>query len=281
MTLAGVEARHPWIDRRMRITGFEAVRDEKSWRTSNLLLGPAVLQVIQHLQLHPPQILQFVDPGLINIQKRKPQANGINHPPPPAYETTVASSANRPTLNNSRTGQAPPPPSIIMPKIAWPTIPSEFPAVNSCSLEELNRIKDDELELRAFCNRQPITKQLDSVQSKLLAENANEAAKRCDLEKEMKELHQQVSELQTELKKKIEIFQNLEKQQDKLCKPTDTRQLRSELTIAKKEAFEQSEAIADSWLEGNNDEDVDTFLDRFLAARKVHHVRAAKLEILR
>jgi hypothetical protein len=51
-----------------------------------------------------------------------------------------------------------------------------------------------------------------------------------------------------------------------------------QLAKAKKEAFDESEQMAEDWLEEGGD--VKDFLDCFLEKRMVHHVRAAKLELL-
>jgi len=87
MTLAGVKARHPWLDSfDKRITGYEPLQSESSWKMSGLLLGKAVTAVVQHMQLNPPQILEITDKGLAAIQP-----NG------------GAASSGRPSSSNSRT----------------------------------------------------------------------------------------------------------------------------------------------------------------------------------
>jgi hypothetical protein len=59
--------------------------------------------------------------------------------------------------------------------------------------------------------------------------------------------------------------------------------VRKELAKVKKEAFEESEQIAEEWLSQSPamaTESLELFLKQFLATRNIHHVRAAKLEVL-
>ena len=51
------------------------------------------------------------------------------------------------------------------------------------------------------------------------------------------------------------------------------------LKRANKEAFEASEDYANEWVEDGEDS-VKDFVTRFMKLRKVHHMRAAKMEII-
>ena len=101
MTLVGVIAQHPWLDTRMRITGYQPISSESSWTTSGLKLGSAVNAVVQHLQLNPPEIIQITDESLQRIQasiapQQQQQVNqtpknvssGASEPPPD-YNTVL------------------------------------------------------------------------------------------------------------------------------------------------------------------------------------------------
>jgi ESCRT-I complex subunit VPS37 len=273
MTLAGVEARHPWLDGRMRIIGYAPIQSMDAWLEAHVLLGVAVHAVIQHLQLNPPTIVQFVDAGLIAIQTKQQQQqlqqNGAvrrpsptNHHdlPPPAYHDSMMTT---------------------MPEIDLPTIPSQFPELDALSRDELEELIADELEFRAFCNRLPVMREYNDIQRKLLLENADTAKKHLQSEKELKELHAAATELQKELQTKVKAFQLLEKKQDAIAKPPPVAHVSRDLVKAKKEAFEVSERIADLWLESDTcSATTDAFVENFVAARKVHHARAAKLELL-
>jgi Modifier of rudimentary (Mod(r)) protein len=101
-------------------------------------------------------------------------------------------------------------------------------------------------------------------------------------ETEIQELHATITQLQAELQTKVKAFQDLEKKQDKLCQPPPISKVIRELTKATKDAFQQSEQLADKWLQqsGSDSKSTETFIEEFIAARKKQHIRAAKLELL-
>jgi len=291
----------------MRVTGYEPIQSPDQWRDSNVLLGKAVHAVITHLQLNPPQIVQFVDQGLIAIQTKpvpQHQRNGTHgsmssafhnsnggggggqhsrtnsattssqqqDDAPPAYDSMLSSA------NTSRAAPPPPPPQV---KIDLPTIPSHFPQLDSLSRDQLEELKSDDLEFKAFCNRLPTTDEYHEVQRKLLAKNAERAAKNMDSEVQLRDLHDACTTLQKELQSKVKKFQTLEHKQDAICKPPAVSKVCKDLQRAKKVAFEESEKIAEGWLESDDcGAATDEFLQAFLESRKVHHARAAKLELL-
>lgn len=280
MTLAGVEARHAWLDGRMRVTGYPPMQSTEAWLEAHVLLGVAVHNIIQHLQLNPPTIVRFVDAGLVAIQT-KPAAS--------ATKTTASNGIHVRTSNASQSHYNDPPPpaynDYIMnndaPEIDLPTIPHSFPEVDSCSRDRLEELMRDDLEFRAFCNRLPITLQYCEMERTVLTENVTTAKKLLQSETELKELHSAVTALHEELQGKINVFQVLEKKQDMIGKPPDVSKVCRDLVKAKKEAFERSERIADTWLESDVcSATTDSFVEEFLVERKVHHTRGAKLEIL-
>lgn len=140
----------------------------------------------------------------------------------------------------------------------------------------------DELQFRAFCNRLPIMTEYSNIQRTVLVENAATANQHLETwEGELKDVCAAVDQLQTALQSKVSAFQVLEKKQDAACKPPDASRVCRELVKAKKEAFEMSERIADTWLESDAcSATTDAFCEEFVEARKVHHTRAAKLELL-
>ncbi|KAL3923575.1 MAG: hypothetical protein SGILL_001576, partial [Bacillariaceae sp.] len=67
--------------------------------------------------------------------------------------------------------------------------------------------------------------------------------------------------------------------QNAICAPPDKAVTLKKLNKAKKEAFDQSEALAEAWVEEGGS--VDDYCKNFLESRKVHHIQAAKMEILK
>jgi hypothetical protein len=276
MTLAGVQARHAWLDSRMRVIGYEPLQSVQQWRDARLLLGQAVHAVVKHLQLQPPEIVQITDAGLRAIQPKTTQ----KAPPPPPPQQRPHSTDAPPPDYDSFVG------SSSVPEIDMPDIPTRFPALDDLSREKLDELLSDELAFLTFCNNKlPILKTYHSIRSSVIDENAVTAQQNVDkYEEQLSELHESVSALRKQLKERVEAFQKLEKKQDEICKPPDMRTLIRELVKAKKEAFDASEQIAEEWL---NDEEpcdnksIDAFVQEFMKERIVHHQRAAKEELLR
>jgi hypothetical protein len=287
MTLAGVRARHAWLDNQMRVTGYSVIHSQDTWHQSFLLLGPAVHQVVTHLQLNPPEILEITDVGLRSIQPKShsnPAAAGSVH-------NAAASSAspfpkrppqNAGATNHSMSAMDAPPDyeSLLNVKdIDMPDIPREFEPLEPLTREELEELlQGDELDFHSFCNKLPISDTIQSIASSVVDENALMACANLDRQEELNELHTKVTGLQKQLEKKVKAFQELEQKQDALIAPPDMRDIIRQLAKAKKQAFDESEQMADDWLEEGGD--VKDFLDGFLEKRVVHHVRAAKMELL-
>ena len=293
MTLAGVEARHPWIDSRMRITGYDPIQTSDAWIDANIHLGVAVHTVIQHLQLNPPTVARFVDTGLRAIQTKKPaqpeshpQSANSHNPPPPAYHDSmvttkaVQGASARPSHTNA-----------ALKNIDWPVIPPQFIELESESRERLEELIQNELEFRTFTNQLEIIQQYNEIQQRQLMKNVSIAKSNLQYENEIQQLHSNVTKLHVELKTKVQAFQELKQQQDIILQPPPINQVVRELTKAKKEAYVQSEQIAEQWLlqqqssssmneENGNGNSIPAFIEAFKSVRKLQHVRAAKLELV-
>ena len=302
MTLAGVEARHPWIDSRMRITGYDPIQTSDAWIDANIHLGVAVHTVIQHLQLNPPTVVRFVDSGLSAIQTKKPpqppssqQSSTGNGPPPPAYHDSmvtkklVSGASSRPAHSTVA--------NAALQNIDWPAIPPQFKELDTLSRERLEELIQNELEFRTFTNQLDTIQQYSEIQRRQLDKNVSTAKSNLQYESEIQQLHSSITKLHAELQEKVAAFQELEQQQDKILQPPPVSKIVRELTKAKKEAYVQSEQIAEQWLqqqqqqsssslsssfneENGTGNSIPTFIEAFKAVRKLQHVRAAKLELI-
>jgi len=283
MTLAGVRARHPWLDTRMQVIGFAQIASDAAWRRAKILLGTAVHQVIQQLQLHPPDILEITDRGLRNIQPKTSggvtastaaattnRRGGGNDDAPPDYFETLSVSSPPPAPNTA-----------VLPAVEMPKLPREFTQLDALTSAELDRLLEDEIEFMLFCNTKlPVVDELRTKATEILQKNIEQASENLRHESSLRELAEQVSELRGQLAAKAREFAALEREQDAICAPPNAQKVRRELTKAKRQAFDESEAIAEDWLEGDSNADIDGLLKRFLEQRTVHHARAAKLELL-
>jgi Modifier of rudimentary (Mod(r)) protein len=331
MTLAGVNARHPWLDHRMRVIGYEPIQSYKVWVSSRILLGTAVHEVVKHLQINPPEIIEITDSGLRSIQQPKtvqqqqlqkqqqqqqqnqheshfqvrtsnthgnsptrtpatsslmtasnprsvdaPTNNGYIQQPsvyvneaPPRYESLVSGGSGGAGVGLSSS----------LPDIDMPPIPNRFDELDKLSRDELEKLCEDDMEFTLFCNKLPIIQTYHKILSSVIDDNAVQAKKNLSKQEEIQELYQECVELETKLKESIRLFQELELKQNEYCQPPDTKVILKELAKSKKEALDESEQIAQTWLD-DNASNVDDFLSSFIATRKLHHERAAKMELL-
>ncbi|GAX23121.1 ESCRT-I complex subunit VPS37 [Fistulifera solaris] len=263
MILHGVEVTHPWVDRQGCITGFAPLQSETAWRDSRLLLGQAVHHVIQELQTHPPILHRITDPTLERNQQNRVRSSSSTS------STTIQPMEEEPPSYSSLLHET---------HVEMPAVPTEFPELERLDREQLDALLSDELEFQAFCNKLDSVKTLVTMVTSVVDENATLARQNWEKKSELHGLYERATELQQQLREKVATFRTLEQQQDQLYRPVDSKKVIKDLIKAKKEAFDQSEQFADNWIDQQGN--VDDFLAKFLEVRRLHHVRAAKLELL-
>lgn len=266
MSLMGVKGTHLWLDSRMRVVGYAPIQSDASWRDARVLLGPAVNEVIKQLQLNPPANLQFTDDAVRSLQRR------FGNEPSSA---AVAASGSR------GVSDAPPAYDSVLniAPVDMPPIPTEFAQLEGMSRERLQKLLDDGLEFKAFAGTLSSIQTLDTMKGSIMDECAKGAQKNLETEASYMGLHAEVTTLSSALQEKLVAFKKLEGQQSELCEVTETQELIRQLNKGKRQALDESEEYAEDWIEGGGD--VDEFVKKFLAKRKVHHERAAKIELLR
>eukprot|EP00522_Entomoneis_paludosa_P013642 CAMPEP_0172440356 /NCGR_PEP_ID=MMETSP1065-20121228/998_1 /TAXON_ID=265537 /ORGANISM="Amphiprora paludosa, Strain CCMP125" /LENGTH=333 /DNA_ID=CAMNT_0013189147 /DNA_START=282 /DNA_END=1283 /DNA_ORIENTATION=- len=288
MKLTGVVATHDWIDGIGRVTGFNPCSSDRAFRESRLLLGPAVQQVVQEFQLNPPTVTKFQDAHLRKMQTKKSAASASSSSQdtrgsngsmaPPSYDTLLAS-------NESNTSTYVP--ETYVPETAvradLPPIPSDFPELNTMEREELESMLSDDVAFLSFCNNLPISQQLQLVAAEKSQETAELAQANLDQQGALQKLHEETTQLQAQLKGVVAECRDLESQQDALQEKPDAKILIRDLTKAKKMAMEKSEQMADDWLDKGPGcaDTMHDFCQSFLEERKIHHLRAAKIQILK
>ena len=219
MVLSGVKVKHPWIEstRGTKVTGYSAIQSERSWKQSGLLLGAAVHEVVKHLQLHPPEILEITDKGLLSLNKgrrsgkksKSPIRKRVSKPTtttkqdaPPDYDIFVAGSGNN---DNFNPGPAP--------EMTMPTVPGRFPETEAMEREEIDQKLDDEAAFLAFVHGLPIYQEIQTLSTKYYPKNVELAGQNLEKESKLKGLYKEVCDLQEQLQEKLKTFQTLEKEQ--------------------------------------------------------------------
>ena len=291
LTLAGIKARHPWLDSRMQVVGYVPIQSDAHWKDNKVLLGTAVLQVIQHLQLHPPEVLEIVDKGLQSIQRRtsptpvagssnrpssrttspvRPSTSAPPPPPPPSYESAFVDST--PTKLSSSSS------SLYVPPV--PPASSEDRSVEALEPQVVQNLLEDEIAFMQHCNSFEYTQILVTMVESALERNHAQAQANLDQQSSLEELHQQVRDLEQQLQGRVAEFDKLKAQQDKICQPPPLKEVQRMLNRVKRAAFDESEQMAEEWGGTSSSSSATEFFREFVERRKVHHVRAAKLELL-
>jgi hypothetical protein len=159
-----------------------------------------------------------------------------------------------------------------------PTIPANFPELDSLSRDELQLLLDDEIDFLRFIAKLSVHSEFMQMGRSVLDENVKLAESNLQKQDDLKGLHQLVTNLQAELKEKLDVYKALEDEQKSLCAPPDTREMIRELTKAKKAAMDDSDDYANQFVE--NGGNVSEFVKEFLVQRRRYHVRSAKIELL-
>jgi hypothetical protein len=147
------------------------------------------------------------------------------------------------------------------------------------STEELENILQNDLEFFVFVNNLPIAREIHRIAISNAEETKELSKENLEGEHALKSTHAEVEQLRDILREKVKTFRKLEAEQNAQCAPPNVRETLGKLKEAKKQAFDASEAFAESWVD-NGAVNVDKFMEEFISQRKIHHQRAAKMEVL-
>ena len=83
MALHGVNARHNWIDAKMKVVGYSPISSGFQWKQSKMKLGDAVYAVILHFQVNPRELVEWTcrdcEAGYINSMYISNSATPLSH----------------------------------------------------------------------------------------------------------------------------------------------------------------------------------------------------------
>lgn len=161
-----------------------------------------------------------------------------------------------------------------------PPIPSSFPEIDAMPLSEVKRVVDDKEVMETFVESTSAVKTLRELKQSIEASNIDAAKSNLlDHEDVVKGVCTEVETLEQELNAKIEQYKKLDAERMAMTHPPDLQDAIEELTKAKKEAYRESEELADEWVESGG-ENVSDFVKQFMEVRMLYHTRAAKAERL-
>lgn len=301
MKLTGATVTHPWLDGNLgRVIGYNPCSSDRAFRDSRMLLGQAVKQVVQEFQLNPPKVIKFTDP---HLKKMQPNNNNNNHNDtasneqqsipesnpssvePPAYDDSLFTAMRENNFNNNGRSNQSTTSSFTTTLVDLPSLPTQFPELNNMDREELEQMLNDESVFQSFCNDNiPVVKQMQLLVAEKSEEVAQMAQSNLNEEESLQTLFNTTQQLHDELKMIVQECQVLQQEQDNLQDKPNISVLMKELNKAKKVAFDESEQIADDWLNEDDKEHcastMTKFCQEFLEKRIIHHLRASKIQIL-
>ena len=161
-----------------------------------------------------------------------------------------------------------------------PPIPSSFPEIDAMPLSEVKQVVDNKEAMEKFVESTSAVKTLRELKQSIEASNVDAAKSNLlDHEDIVKGVCTEVETLEQELNAKIEQYKKLDAERTAMTHPPDLQDAIKELTKAKKEAYRESEELADEWVESGG-ENVSDFVKQFMEVRMLYHTRAAKAERL-
>jgi len=279
MTLVGVRVTHPWVDSKMRVVGYSSIATDDQWTASGMKLGAAVNDVVRHLQLEPPTVIEITDESLKRLQRTLAQKQ--------EGQSSYVSNSDAPSSANASNPQ-PSPPSYeaVSFHIPIPPIPESFPDLEDLPRSVLDELNEDDASFHHHFSQISGVATVKDLMTSIYKGNRETAESNLKKQEELETLYAEVQSLQNDLKSQIQTFETLQNENKSVLNSTHdaTREIVRDLTKAKKEAFDQSEEYALNWIENNknqtNIEEVDEFIKQFIEKRILHHTRAAKIEKL-
>ncbi|XP_064608525.1 vacuolar protein sorting-associated protein 37A-like [Liolophura sinensis] len=283
--MVGVEpgVHHPWVDNQMRVAHCPALLSF-SMHSS---LGSAVQSIVDEFKRNPPQVLPQ---HLYNAGGQLPYPLPSTAYPQPGYSQPDSAQTQysqdvplmrTPSLS-SYTSQMSTEDSVRDTSgsslYQMPEIPASFPALKNKSMTELNELMHDEGKMLELLQQQPELEKI-SEDRRELSRTCEELAKSNlsrkpeveNLKRSLIEQWDRMSEMRSQLEDQVA-------RQALLAEQFHPSILQTNLKVAALEAEEESERIAEAFLDKKMD--IDEFKQKYMEIRTLCHSRRAKEEKL-
>ncbi|RUS85202.1 hypothetical protein EGW08_007028 [Elysia chlorotica] len=263
-------------------------------------LGQTVHSVLDEFQKSPPvivpqhYILGFNRPTISQTAALPPQGPGIasfpgQHPPYPNSQSPVMPP---PSFPGGQMSAVPPPlpprrppmpisepvPDSTPPAFAVPNILKEFPMLSDLKIFELQELADDEDRIHEMVQKVPDLINFIQKREDLSTACVQLAQSNLQMKPRIESLKNEVIEKKSELDSAKTDFEQSCQKHVKLSEQYHPSNIQTHLKVAVMEADEESENIAEQFLE--KDIDVDEFMKKFLEKRTLCYLRRAKEEKL-
>ncbi|GFR90672.1 vacuolar protein sorting-associated protein 37A-like [Elysia marginata] len=289
---------HPWVDANMKVIGCPSLNNFSMHSD----LGQTVHSVLEEFQKSPPAIvpqhyiLGFNRPTISQTAASPPQGSGIIStpaPPLPPYPNSQPPVMPPPNFQGNQVSPVPPPLPPRRPPMpanesvanstpaatfAVPNILSEFPMLNDLKIFELQELADDEDRIHEMVQKVPNLVDFMQQREDLSSTCVQLAQSNLLLKPKIESLKSEVVEKNSELDRiKTDFEQHCQKHMT-LSEQYHPSHIQTNLKVAVMEADEESENIAEKFLE--KDIDVDEFVKTFMEKRTLCYLRRAKEEKL-
>ncbi|KAL5033160.1 hypothetical protein RTP6_001164 [Batrachochytrium dendrobatidis] len=173
---------HPWINSQGQIVGHDKLAN---W-SQHVSLGRIVKEIETEFTVHPPQ---------------PSSSSGPTHPPPPIPSTSTQSPAYTGSASSMPYGTAN---SIMAQRLEYNLPPANtisyseniFPSLDAKSLEEINRLLEDDSSLEDFFLTISHVRDMKNVKHDLVKGNAEIAERTLSNEDEVQDLKRRIKALQ-------------------------------------------------------------------------------------
>uniref|UniRef100_A0A3P9AB53 VPS37 C-terminal domain-containing protein n=1 Tax=Esox lucius TaxID=8010 RepID=A0A3P9AB53_ESOLU len=162
--------------------------------------------------------------------------------------------------------------------MSMPEIPDTFPELSEMSVSQLKDLSEQEDVLLEFFACLPQLKRVTADKEELVNSIVNMAKKNLQLEPQLEGKRQEMLFKYEQLTQNKSAFETKMQRQHELSESCSLSALQARLKVAAHQAEEESEEMAESFLEGKSE--IDDFLANFMEKRTLCHSRRAKEEKL-
>lgn len=288
---------HPWVDANMKVIGCPSLNNFSMHSD----LGQTVLSVLEEFQKLPPvivpqhYILGFNRPTISQTAASPPQGSGIlsfpgHHPLP--YPSSQSPVMPHPNFAGSQMSAVPPPLPPRRPPMpanesvtdstpanfCVPNILNEFPLLNDLKIFELQELAEDEDRIHEMVQKVPDLVSFIQKREDLSSTCVQLAQSNLLMKPKIESLKNEVMEKNSEFDSLKIDFEDHCQKHIALSEQYHPSHIQTNLKVAVMEADEESENIAEKFLE--KDIDVDEFVKTFMEKRTLCYLRRAKEEKL-
>jgi len=251
---------HPWLDERMNVTGCTSLN--KFYMHSNL--GKVIRTLIDDFKANPPQITPVNKSFGENSYQ---SCTDLTPSPPTAILISTELVEEEPNVKPTKNPDA------------CTTIAELMDSLSSLSIGDLEKLSGDSTELFKYVMNMDSIKRLQEKRKTLIEKNREQAEKNLSDKPKIQDLQQSIVAKHREMQDlEAQLITNIAKQ-DEMYQVFDFAQIVTNMRIAISQAEEESEEVAERFLEKKMP--VDEFLRRYLETRKLSHLRKAKEERVR